>query len=544
MRVVCTGQVTANGTKILVGTFTKFLTELRPYDQIQVGTNTVYVQAIVNDNTLIAASNIASAINTKLYITIANPFFLLPTAVPAYQYANTNISSKRSHNNQLYGGQVNNHNYDWNLSTLDSSKSLTLPYGYSYYTPYKDLTYVNTTADSTVLTAATLSTVISTTANSDKVSFVSGSPLLLRVGARVVIEGVKYTISRIDLGEQVYNVYWTNQSIYLDKPVPKTYGTVYMTLDTDLAAIFPQGSKVLLNGKLYSIVRASGSYLQVKYPLSASATVSLRRPLMATQTGANVIEFFNTDFSTAYLKPGNVVIVQDFRSEDELYSVNSAYTEIKHIVRAMEDGTVLTAEKHRYNFSGIACFGVPNDGFYTHPIKVKAQSGSNGVAIEMYDYNYNVCSAGSYLILDDLVCTIKTISSSRALFINEAIPYADYTLRVPVSLTPPSYTPQIINLCLKLASDIIQTGIKQTATLEGLMSRYLFKQQFAYNAFTARPAIYNVYSPELFATNRLCVPPHEIIVSTAVYKSTPYGTLDQDMATLEHCGVPLTSVKD
>ena len=535
MDIACTGTLLLDGTRVIRGAATRFLLELRPGDTVRIDTGTYIVKAVASDvQALLNFAPTYSATPVRFYLTAPNPFFLLAPSMPSYQYANSTFDYGFTSYNCLYGGQV----FDGNgrcLSTLSSYKALSLPEGYNYTAPFEKLTVVNTTAGSSSLTVAQPATNVATTKDSKVIKYLSGDTYPLYAGMEVCIEGVNFTINSISFPDSSQSGYWTNAVITLDKAVGKTMSIVKLLLNVDLASMFPPGSYVLLNGKLDTITRAAGSVLQVRYPISDTAKVTVRKPLMATQYGANSVEFFNITVPTGWLQNGNLLIVQDFRSEDKLFEVNSCYTEIKHIARRFEDNSVVTNEPHNVSFSGLVCIGRPSYGIGAVPFT--ATGNGTGFTTSFYLPYMNV---GDYCVINGEFYRIEQ-TSSYSVRTDRATPTGTFNVYSVLNISAKSYTDRIVSLTKKLVESVINTGMTRTSTVDKLSAEFLTNVSVACLAQAQKIVTHSVYDPLMFAVNEYSAPPTSFTQHTALTEATIKGMFELEQTVLRRCGLPITS---
>jgi hypothetical protein len=245
---------------------------------------------------------------------------------------------------------------------------------------------------------------------------------------------------------------------------------------------------------------------------------------MATQYGINTTEFFGMPIPSNYLRPGNIVVVQDINSEDNLYAVNSCYTEIRHISRVY-NSKVVTFEPNLIPFTGIVVFGKPTFGLKKLHHEVYASS----QGVSTYNkYNFpSDLSQGEYIKIQEQVYYINNVTydiQNGYTLVTEPAPkpgwYEAYTQIKTYSI--PTYTDKINALTLKLAGSIIQRGIIRRLSMSSLTKEFLRVFMFAYSKFAMPYVIHSVYNPEYFAILKYATPrvPYSILIATTIKTST------------------------
>lgn len=542
MQIKCTGTVSTNNTRLVTGVNTKFLLELRPGDEIKIGNSYTEIICIYNDKQLEVNDNIPYYGGIQFYITSVNPQFIL--TMGKVQYLPTDIQMGLGVNNNytqtlLAGGQAFGNVSVKSLSTLHQGKSIALPNGFNYFTPFLNLSLVSTKADSTIVTVYEPDIRISSTQGSNVIKYIAGTTSHILPGLCIYIDNTPYTITKLIRTSNSSSNIWLDTSIYVDKPVHKTFGSVYLQLNPNFEQLFPVGSIVLLNGKIYPVIKSFGKSLQFKYPISDTAVVSIRRPLMGTQYATNTIELFNIPYDYTYLVPGNRIILQDIRSEDNLYAVNTCYTEMKHIARVFDDNRLITTELNGTAFTGIVCFGVPNYGLCSSTDYTYATGNSvtnqNGSLPTMF--------VGNRFVMNDTICTVTSINYN-SYSIDKTLPTGFYPLYLPnYNSGWSSYSPLIKGLAIKLVEKIIETGIRRVASVNSLIKEFLYSNEFACELVSHPIKIASVYEPDYFAVNLFAAPPSPYTLEVAVNKVTPLGKYSLDKIVFKRCGLPLSSAK-
>ncbi len=540
MNVRITGLVSTDGTQILYGTDTKFKIELRPNDTILIGLHTTHVVAILDNTTLLMSAQFTTSANQPVFITSVNPAYLLQFYDTQYTTTAMSLGNRCDDNHLLYGAQVFSRDTNISLSTLDYDKAVVLPEGYDYVTPFDGMSMVTATTGLTTLSVYVPTTTISTIAGSNAIRYVSGDTNVLLVGMCITIQGIKYTITLIRQETSTGQTRWLNTTIYLDNPVSVTYNNVQLLLYTNFQSMFPIGSYILINGKLHIVTGSYTGIIQVRYPISNSAVITVRKPLMATQTGKNTISFFNTQVVSTLLQPGNTITVQDIHSEDFLYQVNACYTETKHIARKFNDNSIVTVEEHKMLFIGIVCIGIPNYGFDLLPMPLYC-NGFGFTSLEEYSLDY-MLSVGMYLSIDSKLVQITDIYSQFNAKVNGVIPVGFIDIRVAkIGVFIPVYTDIVQALMLKFVASIIATNIIKYTTVIGLMKEYLSEWSFACMTVILHDTIWDIFNPLYLSINEYAAPPIPIEISGLVEKHTLITPIEITSPVIYHCGLPLTS---
>jgi hypothetical protein len=556
MKVLCSGIISSDipqgnmDSMLLTGVNTKFLTELRPGDQLFFNSaQTIYgvvsVYSILSDTKLLCTNRFDVQVsNITFGIVNVNPDYVLHMKEPVYNSAYTTLGSTAAGagTNLFTGGQIFLNNSDLSMSTLNNVKGLRLPVGYDYITPFTDLVLVSTTANSGVLNKVLSDVKVSTVKDSKQITYISGEFRHILEGLLVVIDGINYRIESLtNIRRGSYGTAW---EIILDKPMHKSLSAVFMEFDSDFGTIYPNGSTVLLNGRLTTITLAVNGKMQVGYPMSHTAIVTVRKPLMATQYSLNTVELSNIEYSGERLKPGNLLIIQNLHSEDELYSINSCYTEIKHIARVFDDGRLLTQELNKIAFKGVVCIGYPNNG--VHRISRVTECSSNGFNIMDIDVNTDgPFQTGRYLLINDEVYKVSDYNTySKQVTLDRSIVPGRYTIYLPTKLYDvASYSPLIRSLTLKLAERIIKTQRKITMDLDTLMAEFMYSSLYSCEIFAERETIYSVYEPLLLAVNKYLAPPSKYEEAYTLFASLSSTPIEVSNRVFRNCGLPLAASK-
>lgn len=551
MKVQCSGVVTADGgTKLVNGLNTRFKLELRPGDLIELrhgnDWNNYQIEAVYSDSQLTVTSNVYAIANATVSIIRINPTYLLSAAEPKYMTAGVQFGYPSSefigYSSVLYGGQIFEDAITPSMCTLTSDKAVHLPSGYNFFAPYSNLTVATTKAGTTTLTMLESDVRVATSANSTNLTYLGGNVTTLIKGLNVVIDGIKYKI--IDFLRTSYTHrydIWLDTQIVLDKPVPKSFSAVYMYLDPDYSTLFPVGSAILINGKLYTVKSSNSKAIQVRYPISDDATVVIRKPLMGTQYAANTLELFNIPVTEEYLKNGNIVVLQDIHSEDNLYAVNSCYTEIKHIARVFDDGRLVTDELNGTPFTGLVCFGVPNYGLKKSPYKLVCQSTYVSILGDS-DLTYTL-QGGDYLRINDVLYKVNSQNQETA-FMATQVPTGIFDVYFPSKYDMQAdFSELVINLAMRLIDSIIKTGVTRTASLNSLRKEFLQTWTYACYILAQQHTIYSLYEPEQFCVTRYSAPQMVFEAEFAVDQVTPSGSLEIEHIVYERCGLPLSSAR-
>lgn len=540
MNITCTGLVSTIGTALVSGIGTLCELELRAGDIIKIQDTECRILGIFSNTKFVVDRTIAIFDAVPLILVKANPDYLLPIPAPNYFTFDTSFGSvpnRSSSKAVLSGGQVFASFIDRSMSTLNTNKAMELPDGFEYYSLYDSLSVVTTEANSTVLTLAESDVKVTTSAGSNKLHFTSGQTMFVMVGMKIQLEGVSYTIIGHTRSEHSTDTV-DNRDIILDKTVPKTMYNIFMKLDPDLSGLFPSGSQVLLNGKLYTIGRASGKTLQVRYPISETATITIRKPLLASQYSVNTTEFSNIAYPPSLIVPGNLLITQNINSEDNLFEVNTCYTEAKYIGRVFDDGRVVTNEKNGMTFTGIVIIGVPNKGL----LKSDQVELCNAANVYHYSYSFSWYAVGDYIWIKDAAYKILSIGSYMTVDRTITATGFNYIYRVNKPYIWPDYTDLVSNLVLRLAEWIIKNGVKRTSSINSLTKEFLKEWSFAYMATAQQHTIYSVYNPDYFAVNLYSSPRIPYSEEFALCATTPNGLLEIDNIVYRQCGLPLSEV--
>jgi hypothetical protein len=239
--------------------------------------------------------------------------------------------------------------------------------------------------------------------------------------------------------------------------------------------------------------------------------------------------------------PGNIIILQDFKSEDSLFEVNSCYTEIKHISRLFDDNRLVTDELNGTSFSGLVCIGIPTYGLK----RLARHTYCEGATIHTLGQYYDSPEfIGKYIKIDDALYKI-TGTGNNNFYTTPAVtatPTAIKDVYFP-ALEPNQrdYTDTINNLALKLVENIIKTGRKRTASINSLTQEFLSTWNFACFLTAIEQVIYSVYEPEYFAVNIYSAPPIPYSLETSVYRATSTTKYKLDLLITKQCGLPLSS---
>ena len=550
MKVLCSGIVTTDGTKLVNGLNTRFKLELRPGDMVEISHGTTWfivtVEAVYNDSQFTTTGNNTALANANFSLVRINPTYLLAASEPKYLTMSTQYGQPNSefinYYAVLYGGQIFSDAVTPSMCTLMSDKAIHLPAGYDYVAPYSNLTVATTKAGSTTLSMLVSDIRVTTTANSTNISYIGGDTKTLIKGLNIVIDNVKYTI--VDFIRTSYTHrydIWLDTLIVLDKPMHKSFSVVYMYLDPDYPTLFPVGSAILINGKLYTVKSASSKAIQVRYPISDESTVVIRKPLMGTQYAANTLEFFNTAVSSEYLKSGNIVVVQDIHSEDNLFAVNSCYTEIKHISRVFDDGRIVTDELNGTPFTGLVCFGIPNYGLKKTANKLLCQ-GSNISILGEYDITY-ILHPGDFVRINDGVYQVSSQNQETA-FMTTLIPNGLNDIYFPAKYDNQyDFSELVINLAMRLVASIIKTGVMRTASLNSLRKEFLQTWLYSCYILAQQHVIHSWYEPLQFSITRYSSPQIAFNTEYAVSKVTAKGPIAIEHIIYRRCGLPLSSAR-
>jgi hypothetical protein len=265
---------------------------------------------------------------------------------------------------------------------------------------------------------------------------------------------------------------------------------------------------------------------------------------MATQYSANTTEFFNIPFSTSFLENGNLLILQDLHSEDDLHSTNSCYTEVKYINRMLDTNRVVTSELNRRPYTGYVCFGVPNHG--TYAVAPYTYIWAEHFDVPTYRWPYDLNFDDPILINTSVhyVNDIRGAYDNSGYFAPTFATPGFYSVRkaIPRDIWP-TYTTVVNNLSLKLAAWIVEHGTKRIASINTLMQEFLKTWSYAYLGTAQKHRLFTCYEPDYYAVTEYAASREPYSLDVAVVEATSTKEYTLSNLLIRRAGLPLTSPK-
>ncbi len=539
MKIKCTGILQqAGSSEAITGINTKFLAELCPGDVLDISGISYTISTIFSDNLLVINSLITITINTEFFITDVNPYYRL-TGKQAYimQYIDTGYYN----NGVVHNGRLISDG-DITTNVYNNPKYTYLPYGYEYIMPYERLSMCQTTENSAVLSIPDLNVYLSVTSGYNSISLSSGSGLLdyLIVGFVIKLKDTEYKV--------IKRVNSISVTVYFDKEFNFTANKVKLEIPARYNEHYPAGSIIQVNGKIYKVKNATSNSIQLDYPISDSAIVFIKKPLVGTLMGKNSVVFSNIDTPQEYVKQNNLLLVHEIRDENSLYGNSIVYNELKSIARNYSTH-IVSNENNIRQFSGIVCFGVPLYGKRKIFSSITADSTSSRILISSSGIvnrdNIILPITGAYLQLGDTIHKVTShsdytyISTNQiSIYVSPAKANGSYDVYEcsHSTLQLGYYSATIRALCLKLVSQSINYGTNQIASLDMLYKLYAYSIEFSVNLFAKKAIVYSQFEPLQFAVNKVAAQPTSFEQLFGIVKYGSSSTYVYSNVIITRCG--------
>ncbi len=543
----CTGKIRIDTVGIVTGFQTKFLAELSPGDKIQANSTVYEIMSICNDTSLLINQAIEIPELIDYYLIEANPYFRLSNKEVVISKESIPLFLNEGIGNKLSMGQVFTGQFlaKQNPNNYVNPTVVTLPNGYNYITPYTNLSFCKVSENSTIATVPDIGIKVSVIKDKDYIVIPTNYENLasinyLVIGLKVSINNIEYTVI-----DKTYAEYSTPGSftyvayIKVDKVFNYSGTNLKVIIPANYDILYPAGTIVQLNGKMYTVESSAPSSITFKYPMSANDIVTIRKPLVGSLVGLNSIVFSNIDFDKSYLYNNNLVYVQEIRDENDLYGDSIVYGELKTINRSFSSH-VIANELNKRQFTGVVHFGLPNNGFYMYSKDARVDS-NNLSQVYFYAQNYGMPVINQVVKLGDKLHKITNTYW-----------YSSYTL-ASITITPPalsgkcvierpndiaygSYSSLIKALCLKLAIYKQTNSLYQLVTIDMLYKLFLYSINYAINLFAKEYTVYNMHNPVYFSTSKYAAAPILYTESFSISKHTSSIGYEYTNRLIRRCG--------
>ena len=540
-----TGKFTLNSL-IITGYSSKFLLELNPYDTINIGAvSNIRVKAVVNDTTAIAFNGSDVSSQSDTYLVTPNSGIveinnLEPSDIEIYKFdrrLNPNLMSAGIQyliSDQVFkivkygtqGGGSNSYYLvdKFKLDDLVPEAIMKVPGHLTVIQHDMPQFYMSSDGTTKLSLLPTSYNTYKTIENNQLVpvianSYISGiapgQTLLLGNTEVKVTELVTQSACKIDT-----TVDFNGRVQYADNPGEN----------------FSYGDKVLINGKLNTVISASSKALTVDYKLPVAGNYLIRKPIMSNPIGINTLEL-STDIPL-WIKPGDYIIIQYLEGQDTVSDLPIYYQTIRQIKTIINANTIIATVDNTFKCRGMVNFAVSNNGLTKLGLYNAAQNYITGG-----DFQINLTKfirINDLIVIGDEVKKVTSVNSTDLTFSsNLSKSYTQIPVYVFLSRNNVTLTSELNSLGLRKVAEQIKMGKKLFTSYNSLSSKFKREFKFSVYKFASAPKLYTYSEPQLLALEQYAAPPIPFnSLSTCVYllSNSNYSNL---VSYLSRCGLPI-----
>jgi hypothetical protein len=529
MEVTISGYFNTDGVTPLVhGTNSRYRSELRPCDQVNLNGTVAEVRCIVSDELFIASVTPPIISGGTVKVTAVNMNYVLPVAVPQTNQNSFAVTQGfRSSVSPWYNGVLNDSAplYSGDIGLYSAvSQGPKLPDEYRFFAPREYLVLLQGKANSRLLTVPAYGAQISTILGSKR-AVVLRQPYSLIPDMIVSIQGYPYKIIAQYAAYNSSGI--STHYVEFDMPMSKTLYTVNVDFPEDMKSALVIGDYVCVNGQLTQVMSVTDGGIVTDFVLPVDGLYAVYKPLMLHWYGINSVVPFNITLSSNWFVPGNTVLTGLHK------------TRADGIARSISDSLFLTVESQKTDYYSTGVLGVPNFGL----IKLPFHSSWSASTLRSAEGNLQqYMSTGNYIAVDGSVYRVTGTSVYGVSFDRDLPDESPDILLINPGISRPGLTAGLMRMGLSLVNDYLRYGHSLRATVEMLTDRY---QKTWYGACELRSVVtrvFGVYEPDTYCINRYASPPTNYEDNSIAYRRVSSTVSESACGILKRTSVPMQTV--